>query len=337
MTRSVRRARERRAKPVFPTDIAAACRAVAAPDAPAEAYWPGAAPHEPVLGGAFEMRRFPDGMEAHFVNGMEMRTTAASFELGPGLSVFVLLEGYLAFSVDGEAWDLGADESGNAYNGLIWARARPTKIERQMRRGRHLTKLALTLPPGWIDRYEALSPRALTAFRARHLAQAQWAPSERAIRAAWDIVRPMGETALARAIAMQTNALAIVSEALETFELADGDDAEAEAQVDAQAHFRAAQARAYLDETLDRDEPLRETARQLGMSVSSLQACFRDAFQVTVGEYRRRQRLIRANVALRDQGISIADAARQAGYRSAANFATAFSRAFGYPPSQARR
>ena len=81
---------------------------------------------------------------------------------------------------------------------------------------------------------------------------------------------------------------------------------------------------------------LGDIARELAMSVTALQDCFRSGFGQTIGEYRRRQKLIRANVALRDEGVSVARAAELAGYGSPANFATAFSREFGYPPSKAR-
>jgi AraC-like DNA-binding protein len=288
-------------------------------------------PDSAVLGGAFGLRRFADGMETHVTSGVEMRDLTTSFTLPPGISIFILLEGYVAFSVDGDAWDLGPDEAGNAYSGLIWSRTAPARIKRRMRRGRHVTKIAITLPQNWLDAVGAPASARLGALLDRHLAQTQWAPSDRAVRAAWDIVRPLDEDPLLRRLSVQANALTIVREA---FAVVDG---AAAALGDAAHAGRVARIRAFLDETLDRDMTLAETAQALGMSVTALQDAFRDAFDMTVGAYRRRQRLIRANVALRDDGASVAAAAKLAGYASAANFATAYSRMFGYPPSQARR
>lgn len=285
----------------------------------------------PLLQGAFVMRRFPDGLEMHAIDAVELQNQTVEFELPPGVSIFVLVDGYLSFSIDGAAWELGADEIENGNCGLIWSRTRATAVSRQMRKGRHVSKLTITLPPAWFDAYGVSAPQALEAMRTRHLAEAHWALSERAIRAAWDVIRPMEADPMSQVLAAHRNVLTVVNEAIGLFQ----DDAAED--VSAIVNPKAAEARAFLDATLKENLTLSEIARHLGLSVTGLQNVFRDGFQMTVGEYRRRQRLVRANVALRDDGASIAQAARLAGYGSAANFATAFKRAFGYPPSQARK
>lgn len=283
------------------------------------------------IGGDFALYRFADGLGVHFVDGVEQLNLTSAFTLGPGVTIFLLLEGYVACAVDGETLEIGADEDMNGYCGLVWSRAGPTRVERQLRRGRHVSKVTITLTPDWFANLGLDLPDSLARFRARRSAQMHWRPSERAIRNARDIVRPFETAPLLRRIAAQRRALEIVEDAFAAFEAEGGADA---------AHGlagRASDARAYLDATLDREEPLGQVARNLGMSVTALQDCFRTSFGMTVGEYSRRQRLIRANVALRDEGVSVARAAAEAGYRSPANFATAFSREFGYPPSRARR
>ncbi|BBO56564.1 MULTISPECIES: helix-turn-helix transcriptional regulator [Cobetia] len=77
-----------------------------------------------------------------------------------------------------------------------------------------------------------------------------------------------------------------------------------------------------------------EIAARLGMSVRQLQRRYRDAYGQTMTQDLRRRQLVRAAHLLQDRNVTVEAAAEMAGYRSAANFATAFRRQFGVPPSQ---
>ncbi|MCL7939886.1 helix-turn-helix transcriptional regulator [Halomonas sp. ATCH28] len=86
-----------------------------------------------------------------------------------------------------------------------------------------------------------------------------------------------------------------------------------------------------------RDDPaqahrLEALAELAAMSPASLRRKFRAAFGRSVFDYRRECRLTLAHDYLR-QGYSVQQAAHFCGYRHASNFATAFRRHFGYPPS----
>ena len=63
----------------------------------------------------------------------------------------------------------------------------------------------------------------------------------------------------------------------------------------------------------------------------------RDYHGTTIAAYLRRQRLARAYQAMRQQGLSVEDAASLAGYEHLSSFSAAFKRQYGFPPSQARR
>lgn len=284
-----------------------------------------------VMGGEFALHQFSDGLRVHVTSGVENSDLTARFTVGPALTIFILLEGYVAFTIDGEIWELGADEGVNVETGLIWSRTHDTKVERHTRRGRHVSKVGITLEPEWFENLDLVLPTALVRFRERHLAQLQWCPSPSTLRNARDIIRPIETAKLQARLATQQKALQIVQEAFGLFE------DEVAPEVDGIRIDRAGEIREFLDGSLDLNLSLEQIGRSLGMSVTVLQERFRDAFGLTVGEYRRQQRLIHAMLALRDKGASVTDAAALAGYSSSANFATAFSRQFGYPPSQVRR
>ena len=76
-----------------------------------------------------------------------------------------------------------------------------------------------------------------------------------------------------------------------------------------------------------------DMARALGLSATSLQRLIRQAHGCSLAHHIRAHKLDRARMALERDGISVAEAAYMVGYNSPANFATAFRRAFGLPPS----
>ncbi|MEM9060855.1 MAG: helix-turn-helix transcriptional regulator [Pseudomonadota bacterium] len=288
-------------------------------------------PESVIMGGEFALQQYSDGLRVHVTSGVESSDLTAKFTVGPALTIFILLEGYVAFTIEDAIWELGADDGVNVETGLIWSRTRDTVVERHMRRGRHVCKVGITLEPVWFEKLDLPLPSALMQFRERHLAQVQWCPSPGALRNAHDIIRPIETAPLQARLATQQKALQIVQEAFGLF------DEEAVAEPNGTLAARAPEIRDFLDDNLDLDLSLEQIGRSLGMSVTVLQERFRDAFGMTIGEYRRQQRLIRAMLAIRDEGTTVTDAALVAGYSSPANFATAFSRHFGYPPSQVRR
>ncbi|MBZ5486591.1 helix-turn-helix transcriptional regulator [Halomonas aquamarina] len=78
-------------------------------------------------------------------------------------------------------------------------------------------------------------------------------------------------------------------------------------------------------------------AKQLGMSVSTLQRRFYHQQGEALGSFLRRHHLALARNALAQQAISIDAAAALAGYTNATNFATAFKREYGIAPREYRR
>lgn len=74
-----------------------------------------------------------------------------------------------------------------------------------------------------------------------------------------------------------------------------------------------------------------ELARSAGLSVPTLQRGFRKAFGVTVHSYVQEERMEAARAALAS-GKSVADAAKDAGYRSRTTFSKLFKERFGVSP-----
>ena len=79
-----------------------------------------------------------------------------------------------------------------------------------------------------------------------------------------------------------------------------------------------------------------ELAGRAGLGAKTFSTHFKQEFGASVIEFLRNRRLEHAREALLHQNVSVTDAAFRAGYRSPANFATAFRRRFGHSPRATR-
>lgn len=93
-------------------------------------------------------------------------------------------------------------------------------------------------------------------------------------------------------------------------------------------------ARAHLTAEPGAEHSLAALARLAGMSASTLKQRFAQTYGCSVFEFLRSQRLEQARLGLRQCGWSVKQAALHCGYRHPANFATAYRRRFGCPPSR---
>lgn len=113
------------------------------------------------------------------------------------------------------------------------------------------------------------------------------------------------------------------------------DDAEPAASQDPDQLILQAAMR-LIAEQLGAPPPLAEIARQVGTHDKKLSGIFRQSLGMTVFAYIREERLRRSQQLLADSHLSVQDIAELVGFRSAANFATAFREKTGMTPSAFR-
>ena len=97
---------------------------------------------------------------------------------------------------------------------------------------------------------------------------------------------------------------------------------------------RVMQARDILDASLAAPPKTIDLARQVGVNVTTLRACFRAVFGTTIFGYIRDQRLQMARVLLIEHGLKSAEAGYRVGFSNPAAFTAAYRRHFGHPPSR---
>lgn len=278
-----------------------------------------------VLRGRYLMMALRSGPVLHATDAADLHDTTTRVMHGAGLTISVFLEGEADISLGGRRMQLGRPGGAEA---ALMARAEPDLFERRGRRGARVRKVNVSLPPGWLegDERDDAGHKAVLAFARDHRASARWTPSAHMVALAEQILAPPRYGALLAGLQAESRAMELVVEALGLIGVP------GEGPSRPRERRRMWDVHDFLETRLDGDLSLEEVARAAGMSVNALQRAFRAAFGTTVFDYVRRRKLERARDRLAAEGLTVAQAAFVAGYGSAANFATAFKRAFGVSP-----
>ena len=89
-----------------------------------------------------------------------------------------------------------------------------------------------------------------------------------------------------------------------------------------------------LSENLETPPSLSELSRQIGLNTFKLKKNFKELFGVPVFKYLQNERLTKAHDLIRNQRMTIQEAAWQVGYDSLSSFSNAFAKKFGFRPSE---
>jgi AraC-like DNA-binding protein len=97
------------------------------------------------------------------------------------------------------------------------------------------------------------------------------------------------------------------------------------------------QAKEILSKNLDAPPSLTELSRQIGLNTFKLKKDFKELFGVPVFKYLQNERMIRAHELIRSNRATVQEAAWQVGYDSLSSFSNAFTKKFGFRPSEVKR
>ncbi len=93
-------------------------------------------------------------------------------------------------------------------------------------------------------------------------------------------------------------------------------------------------AKEILMENLESPPSLSELSKQIGLNTFKLKKNFKELFGVPVFKYLQNERLNKANDLIRNQKMTIQEAAWHVGYDSLSSFSNAFAKKFGFRPSE---
>ncbi|MEG0053442.1 MAG: AraC family transcriptional regulator [Comamonas sp.] len=299
-----------------------------------------------VLLGQMEVMAVQEGMVLYRTTVQDLCTMRTSNLLYPGIKIALVLEGETELFYGDLRLHLRAGVPTQC--GAMLVLAHTDRFMRQWREGRRERKLVLTLTPQWLAQAGVLDG-AVQDFMARHLAQAPWQPSARALALADQLHRGRTLPAHLQRLWYQSRCLEIVLEALGSLEQPGGSEGAGSGGVGlggsslrqrptgARQRVRLAALRDWLATPAADGMDIPAIALHAGMSVAHLQRHFPLVAEgQSLGRFLRLQRLQRARTALEQGRLSVAQAAALAGYRSSTHFSAAFRLCFGLRPSEVK-
>lgn len=313
------------------------------------------ASHEPILEGRVRMMQLQPGLSMHGTEVVDLHNMVSRVNMKAGLRIVVVLAGEIDVSIGGQRVNLCAGDA-SRETAAVLSMPNDEIFERRWQRGRWERKLALHVTPEWLQSHGWVNfsdqPGELTNHNAHAtdsprlsfpstLCITPWQPSAHALGLAEQLLcqatDPSDELGRLR---LASRALELLYEALAS-QCRQGEQGlpgdVVQGSLRPRDRERMLRLRQFIDSEIQQPftAPTRvqDLGRKFGLSASALQRQFRSAFGTTVDEYRRAMRLHQARTGL-EQGLTISEAAFQAGYTSAANFATAFRRQFGMSPKR---
>ncbi len=293
-----------------------------------------------LLRGRFQKTQIRSGLTVHYSDVTNLCDLRTETEAPPHLGIKLFFQGGVSASIGDKDIPMAQQQSGSGRwvpSATLFYQKEREVFRRRAAIGDRVRKLTIKIFPEWLESGDVLGGSgadALRQFTATTLAAQSWTPSASLIALAEQVINPAGvETYLSR-LYMESRILQIIADAFS--QVTNTGHAQPEPQslspVERQRLKRA-------DELLAVDGPplsVDALAAEVGVGVNTLQRLFHTAYGTTVFHYIRKIKLDQARVALETGKLTIAQAAFVAGYSSAANFATAFRKVFGFSPKDAR-
>ncbi|PWF24648.1 helix-turn-helix domain-containing protein [Corticimicrobacter populi] len=290
--------------------------------------------------GRFSVLPLRDGLYLHMSDTVQVRDHVSSRILHEGLKLALVIDGQVDMTYGphrfllGPGW--GAEQGPSAQAAAVNLRQSVLCVRRG-RAGRKARAISLTLEPSWIGDASISGGddwSTVRHFLETHLATCVWQPSGRICALAGQMLCTNVYDDPMQRLYLESRAIEIVSEAFQ--QIAGTGRAVAHEGMPVREQRRLLSIREWLDSGEADQLSVSEIARRFGMSASTLQRYFRQAYGQTVFEYLRRCRMARARKALENESVSVAQAATIAGYASPTNFATAMRRLYGLSPARMR-
>lgn len=283
-----------------------------------------------LMEGHFWHRQISDDISLHVVDGCEVQAAISTAEVAPGLSINIVFEADLRFSLGGRKHSLkhtSSVEDGGVPLLHTMVVGQRDIFSRYLEAGHRVRKINITLAQSWFERRSVSGDDFVRRLFSHHGCSKAWPLPAHLLDAVTSLMTTDNRSDLQSQVNAEYLVLAIVRECLhELSAMPEGEH----------AYPPAADAAllSLVDRAVLHGSGVKEIAADGRMSVSTLQKRFKSSFNMTVQKYIRKRQLEQARRALLVAGVSIGEVAYQAGYNHSSNFITAFRREFGVTPAQ---
>lgn len=299
------------------------------------------APKLPLLDGTLSFDTLPSGLSVHCSDVQEKRKASVTVPLDACISINILLEGELYFSLGSQQYRVtSSHEKPLIFINIL---SQGEVFTRHLLEDQKVKKVNVTLSAqSLLNRCRDDKERARLQSLFNQTSQVRcypahsewlaWADSILASHHKPDFSSTLNTEQVALQVACAGIALVLENAPWQ------GADAEAcqSCPSCAMQDDLAEQAKQLLDNSKE-FMSLAALSAQLYCSVSTLQRKFKQQFEMTVSEYQRHHRLSLACDAILLEGVSLGEAAYRAGYQHVENFITAFKKKYRVSPSQLKK
>jgi AraC-like DNA-binding protein len=265
------------------------------------------------------------GMSFHVINGHALQDFSIEAQIKPCLKISLILEGDTHISFGEKGYKLEAKpRTANLLKLTEHERCHLQSVE-----GVHREAINITLEPEWFE-WAGVSTTKSDAMLTEHLSTLSMTLPEHLWLQAKYLAHQQ-ESSRAGQLAREGFVLSLMSHWLSHHTSA------RPPRRDRPESRRAQQFVELMSSNEVLDWSLTQVGDHLGMSHATLQRYARECLGVSLTQYLREQRLRKACVALKRDGITILEASMMAGYSHPGNFTAAFKRYFGVCPTDVYR
>jgi len=289
---------------------------------------------QPVLEGIFFERELRPGLFLHATHVDYHCGVSGAGHLSAGLKLIIMLQGRIDIRFAQTQLTLGGDA---AHNCLL---LRPIQQEaslripfrREVRQSGSQKQVVLTVSTEWLAQagLDQVLANSEQQNAAADLAIRRHAASTQMLQTATHLLHSAADRNPLNTLQQESQALALLANALQE------PNTSTVRPLNSRAQQRIKMLLDLLHSDLSVDWTLLTLAKQLGSNPTTLQTHFRQLTGNSIANYLRRLRLQQAYKQIQE-GLSVTEAAFNAGYNSSANFATAFKRVHGISPLQAKK
>jgi len=287
----------------------------------------------PVMIGVFSFSDLASGISVHCNNVTEMQNMSSCIELPSCLSFNIVFKGKIDINLGTKSFFIGSHTLEQVECSAIILN-KPDIMTRHMKKGERVVKVNVFIEQSWLQKRckNQQDLEILNRIFSNHLALYKWQASENLIKLAKMILQEKLKTGLATELLTEQVALQILTECIDVLSTQIQLGTEI-VQIKNEIEKSNITIQKQIDLLISKPISLEDIAVSVGLSISTLQRRFKKEYGTTVVDYIRQKRLENARVAITIKGLSIGEAAYQAGYNHSSNFITAFKKRFNITPA----
>ncbi len=289
---------------------------------------------QPLLEGKLSFEKSALGLTVHCSDTVERQNALSSAKISPCISINILLEGKLAFSLGNKQYEF--DNKNKLATLFINVIGQSEIFTRRITENQRVKKVNITIEKQWLlERSKSLSEQKnIEALFSNGVNVIAPELPIVIVEFAEKLLRNRGRPEVINQLKVDQLILEILAHCLP---LLINDDYAAIANnkmikvISKEDDFFK-----LFDDIVVENFSLIEIAEKLGVSISTLQRKVKSKYQLTAIEYMRHKKLDNAKTLLIIDGLSIGEIAFSAGYNHVSNFVTAFKKRFQITPAQLR-